>query len=68
MEEEARRMAAALSRIGGTFWSSCSVVLERRGVRCGFVGCGGDDDVGRDHGSMSRSNMADEEECLKTQV
>ena len=48
---------------------SCSVVLER-GMRCGFVLCAppkacrledGDEDGS---GSMSRSKIADEEECL----
>jgi hypothetical protein len=65
---ESARIAAALSSTDGTLSSSCSVVLER-GMRCGFVLCvppkacrldDGDEDGS---GSMSRSKIADEEEC-----
>jgi hypothetical protein len=63
-DTEAVRIAAALSRTEGTLCSSCSVVFER-GIRCGFRGCaavcGGE---GQTMGSMSRSNMADEDEWL----
>ena len=58
------RIEAALSRTDGTDCSSCSVALER-GMRCGFWGwwleCGGE---GFEMGSMSRSKMADDDECL----
>ena len=63
-EVDAARTAAALSSTEGTLSSSCSVVFDR-GIRWGFGGCWwwfGGEGLGR--GSMSRSKMADEEECL----
>jgi hypothetical protein len=63
-ESEAVRIAAALSSTEGTLCSSCSVVLER-GMRWGFGGCaevcGGEGDT---IGSISRSNMAEDDEWL----
>ena len=56
------RTAAALSRTEGTAYSICSVPLLRA-IRCGFGGCdvdGGDGAMD----SMSRSNIADEDEWL----
>lgn len=57
-EDEAARTAAALSSTDGTDCSSCSVNLPR-GMRWGSVGIG----EGA-MGSMSRSNIAEEEEWL----
>lgn len=57
------RIAAALSRTEGTDCSSCSVVLDR-GMRWGSVGWLGWGGEGEATGSISRSNIADEEECL----
>ena len=54
------RMVAAESSTEGTDSSNCSVVLAR-GMRCGFVELGGE---GGTTGSMSRSNMAEDDECL----
>ena len=61
------RIAAALSRTEGTLWSSCSVVLER-GVRCGLGGRCGYGGEGEVMGSMSRSKIADEDECLVSKL
>ena len=55
-------MAAALSSTEGTDCSRASVPLAR-GTRCGLRGCCEGD--GSEMGSMSRSKMADEEECLQ---
>jgi hypothetical protein len=56
---------AALCRTEEAFCSICSVVLER-GVRCGCVVCAwarrGREEEGI--GSMSRSKIADDGECL----
>jgi hypothetical protein len=54
------RMVAAESKTEGTESSSCSVVLAR-GIRWGLDEFGGE---GGAIGSMSRSNMAEEEEWL----
>lgn len=57
------RISAALSSTDGTDWSSCSVNFPR-GMRCGSVvwlRSGGDGVMG----SISRSKMADDEECLQ---
>lgn len=56
-------MAAALSSTEGTDCSRASVPFAR-GTRWGLRGCGEGD--GREMGSMSRSKMAEEEECLGT--
>jgi hypothetical protein len=65
------RTAAALSSTEGTLCSSASVFFERA-VRCGSFGRAGEVAFGRAEGeerwrtgSMSRSNMAEEEECLE---
>jgi hypothetical protein len=60
------RISAALSRTDGTDWSRCSVALAR-GIRWGFGGrCDvPEGDVGETIGSMSRSNIAEEDECLE---
>lgn len=55
------RISAAESSTEGTDDSSVSVVLER-GIRCGFVGCS-PAVAGGETGSMSRSNIAELEEC-----
>ena len=56
-------MDAAESRTEGTLCSSCSVPFDL-GIRCGFGGWedGGD---GGPMGSMSRSKIAEEDECLE---
>ena len=56
------RTAAALSRTDGTDCSSCSVNFPR-GIRCGSALLG-EREVAGVMGSMSRSKMAEEEECL----
>lgn len=55
------RISAAESRTDGTDWSRCSVVLAR-GMRCGLDETGGE---GGAIGSMSRSKMAEDEECTE---
>jgi hypothetical protein len=55
------KIAAALSRTEGTEFSSCSVPFER-GIRCGLWVIGGDGEM---IGSISRSNMADDDECTE---
>lgn len=60
---EPARTAAALSRTEGTDCSSCSVSLPR-GMRCGSA-LVGEREVAGVMGSMSRSKMAEEDECLR---
>lgn len=57
------KTVAALSRTEGTEYSSCSVALPR-GIRCGLGGwplLGGEGAMG----SMSRSKIAEEDECTE---
>jgi len=53
-------MVAAESKTEGTESSSCSVAFAL-GMRCGLEEFGGE---GETRGSISRSNMAEEEEWL----
>lgn len=60
-EVEEAKISAALSRTEGTDWSSCSEFLPL-GMRCGsWLKLGGEGLMG----SISLSNMAEEEECLR---